>query len=88
MTIALVRYWFEFGSEDAGRPSHPWVGVTAWTADDARHLLSEKLFNGEPLPPVVVFMQNVDVSTLDEKHVLPNIAPSNERGIWYPKGFW
>ena len=27
------------------------------------------------------------VRDLDQGHVIPNMAPPNWRGIWYPKGF-
>jgi hypothetical protein len=62
--------------------------VTAWTLDDARLLLTQKVFDGAELPTDVTVIENVDVSTLDRGHVLPYIAPTNERGIWYPRGFW
>jgi hypothetical protein len=81
----LTRYWFEF---DTGSRFRSWFGVTAWTLDDARLLLSQKVFDGDELSTEVSVIENVDVSTLDEGHVVPFIAPPNERGIWYPRGSW
>lgn len=62
--------------------------MTAWTLDDARLLLSQEIFDGHELPTEVSVIENVDVSTLDEDHVVPFIVPPNERGIWYPRGSW
>jgi hypothetical protein len=80
----LIRYWFEFESTPSRFAT--WVGVTAWTLDDARLLVSKEVFGGKELPPLNVLIEDVDVSTLDAGHVLPNMNPPNERGVWYPKG--
>ena len=87
MALELVRYWFEFDMSEPPQRRVPWVGATAWTLYDARLLVSEGVFGGRELPQVTVLIENVDVSTLDEGHVLPNMAPPNERGIWYPRGY-
>jgi hypothetical protein len=87
MALELVRHWFEFDMPEPPQRRVPWVGVTAWTLDDARLLVSEGVFGGRELPGVTALIENVDVSTLDEGHVLPNMAPPNERGIWYPRGY-
>jgi hypothetical protein len=48
--------------------------------------LQEHIFpNG--LPQVAVMIQDVDVSRIDEQHVLPNMGNVLERGIWFPLGF-
>ena len=87
MALNLVRYWFEFDLTEQAQGRVPWVGVTAWTLDDARLIISEGVFGGQDLPQVTVLIENVDVSTLDGGHVLPNMGAPNERGIWYPKGY-
>jgi hypothetical protein len=84
VSLELVRYWFEFNVADSLRRR---MGVTAWTLDDARLLLSERVFDGQELPPVIAVVEGVDVSTLSEGHVQPNMAAPNERGVWYPLGF-
>jgi hypothetical protein len=63
-------------------------GITAWNYDDAISLLDKQIFKGAPIPKVTKFIENIDVSTLDANHILPNIGnPPNVRGIWYPMGF-
>jgi hypothetical protein len=85
---SLVRYWFEFDStvSSAARLAPRW-GVTAWTVEDARGLILGTARFGQSLPPVIQLIEDADISTLDQNHVLPNIAAPNEMGIWYPKGF-
>jgi hypothetical protein len=83
----LVRFWFEFEAPTASRSYRRWVGVTAWTIEDAKRLVKENAFADlEELPPIIKMIENVDVSTLDANHVLRNMLPPNIRGIWYPMG--
>jgi hypothetical protein len=70
----LTRYWF----------MHPEVagfGVTAFSIDDARFLLEAEGILIDPNAEVIV---NIDVSTLDSGHVLPNSGPACFRGVWFP----
>jgi hypothetical protein len=84
----LVRFWFEFDRE-ASRTARakPFVGVTAWTREDAEDLIRSCVFRGDALPPISRVTEDVDVSTLDPGHVLPNMEPPNVRGVWYPRGY-
>jgi len=36
------------------------------------------------MPEIKKVIENVDVSTLDAGHVLPNMSPPNIRGVWFP----
>jgi hypothetical protein len=60
-------------------------GVAAHSLDDALSLLHACA--AYPLHSHSVVVQvwpNVDVSTLDPGHVLPNMLPPNWRSVWYP----
>lgn len=81
----LHRYWIRL-AEDV-KPSLSEFGVTAFDETDALAILSHVAFGGEPLPEVLEVRQDVDVRNLDQGRVVPNMAPPNWRGIWYPKGF-
>lgn len=81
----LRRYWLTFKDTTSHAYSREY-GVTAYDYDDAVHLLREKVFRDDVPKPLSV-EEDVDVSALDERHVLPNIAPTNWRGVWYPVGF-
>ena len=63
-------------------------GVTARDSGDALALIRERVCDGGDLPPVRKCVENVDVSSLDPRHVLPNLVmPPIWRGIWFPQGF-
>jgi hypothetical protein len=86
----LVRFWIEFEHTIEDQP-HPGtllgVGVTAVDQEDALALVAERVFKGDPLPPIKDVRPDVDVSTLDEGHVIPNMEPPVERGVWFPRGY-
>lgn len=81
--MTLHRFWITFVS---GGP-RPGCGVTAHTYEDALKVLSETVFKGRDFPGVQSVTEDVDVSELDQKHVVPNMEPPNWRGVWYPRGF-
>lgn len=84
--MKLTRYWVELKDVPV---SYSRFGVTAWSADDALSLIAEYLRHyyqqDRPLD-VLRIVENVDVSTLDANHVLPNMLPPIHRSIWYPMG--
>ena len=78
--MKLTRYWFELEGETISRLGY---GVTAYGEADALELLAAAI--GRPLPRVRSVIVDIDVSTLDGGHVLPNVvAPPSERGVWFP----
>lgn len=82
----LKRYWFSF--EDL--PKHSLLqfgcGVTAHDYDDAISLLHHSIFKGDAMPPIKDVIEDVDISTLDRGHVIPNMEAPVWRGVWFPKG--
>lgn len=78
----LRRFWFEF--EDPPPTLGYGCGVTALSQSDAESLIQEQVLDGQPLPTVADVVEDVDVTTLDEGHVRPNMYPPNERGVWFP----
>ena len=81
----LHRYWVRLQpSDDLIRGE---FGVTAYTEEDALSILAYMAFQGQAMPDVLEVRTDVDVRDLDQGHVLPNMAPPNLRGIWYPMGY-
>jgi len=79
----LHRYWLEFAPEEGVPLGLGWgCGVTAFDLRDAVQLVTVML--GVDPPEPVKVTEDVDVSTLDAGHVLPNMYPPNERGVWFP----
>jgi hypothetical protein len=62
------------------------VGVTGIDEYDCRRIIEQRVLDGAPLPKVSRVIADVDVSTLGE-HVLPNMEPPIDRGIWFPLGY-
>jgi hypothetical protein len=74
----LTRFWFK---ADRGLG----FGVTAQSAGDAERLLASAGFVRGRDFEVVEVVENVDVRTLDQNHVLPNMGPPHTRGVWFPR---
>jgi hypothetical protein len=83
----LRRYWFDFEAIAEPSPLNLGCGVTAHDYDDAVALLTSHVLSGQPLLRIRRVLSDIDISTLDEKHVLPNIGSVLVRGIWFPLGF-
>lgn len=85
----MKRYWFEFDLASHRSPPAGVLlgcGVTAHDYDDALRLIKGHVFTGTAFPAIRNVIEDVDVSTLDTKHVLPNIGNCLARGIWFPRG--
>jgi hypothetical protein len=78
------RFWFEFDG-DVPPPLRRGCGVTAFDYEDALALLRSHVFDGGEIPPIRNIIHDVDVSTLDQGHVLPNMGIVVDRDIWWPK---
>jgi hypothetical protein len=87
--VELHRYWFKFDLK-IGDPHPvgvlPGCGVTARDREDAIKLLKERVFTQHPFPNIVSVQEDVDVSSLDSKHVRPNMENPVVRGVWFPRG--
>jgi len=86
----LTRYWFQF--EDAPEIVSLGLklgcGVTAYSYEDALYILKATIFKYQPIGKIVDVIENIDVSTLDAGHILPNSLPASVRGVWFPIGYW
>jgi hypothetical protein len=74
MKPLLTRYWFNVYDQ--------WgFGVTAYSIEDVLSILADEGVSREQVTEIV---ENVDVGTLDQGHVAPNMGPPNFRGLWFP----
>lgn len=83
----LTRFWFNFEQTRSFSPVNLGCGITAYDYDDAITLLHKRVFTNETVPTITACIQDVDVSTLDPNHVLPNIGSVVVRGVWFPQGY-
>jgi hypothetical protein len=84
----LSRFWFEFEGDMHSLPPGTVLGcgVTALDREDALSILASRVFKGS-LAPIRSETSDVDVSTLDAGHILPNMDDPTLRGVWFPRGF-
>lgn len=83
--MRLRRYWIEFSGEASfSLGFRPGCGVTAFDRDDAITLVREG-FGERDLPTPSRIVEDVDVRTLDQGHVIPNMGDVTRRGIWFPR---
>lgn len=78
MPLHLRRFWFRT-AEGLG------IGATAYSEDEARDLAREAADRLARNFEVIETILDVDVRTLDQGHVLPNMGPPNLRGVWFPR---
>ena len=74
------RFWFPV-------PGHLGIGVTAPTRAEAelhaRKVADHLHWDFDPSQAII----GVDIQTLDQKHVVPNMKPPVWPGVWFPMGF-
>jgi hypothetical protein len=79
----LRRYWFRFEQSTIPTPLNLGLGATAFDREDALRIVKECVFPDIEVPRIVRVDEDVDISTLDPTHVLPNIVrlPLGECGF-------
>lgn len=89
LNIQLVRYWFEFKNKRnvISKGVQIGCGVTAFNYTDAILLIREEIFMNNTMPAITNCIENVDIRTLDQGHVIPNMSSPSQRGIWFPLGY-
>lgn len=75
---SLTPYWFKTKNELG-------FGITAFSEEDAKVLLTDAATTIGKDYEVLEIIPNVDIHTLDQNHVIPNMASPNVRGVWYPR---
>ena len=85
--MKLHRFWFKFSSIPLPNSLRLGCGVTAYNYDDALVILQETVFSSREFPEIESFVADVDISDLDQKHVIPNMEAPVWLGVWFPKGY-
>ena len=76
----LTSFWITTGN----RWGPLGFGVTAWSVEDAVHLLKAEGFDLPDALEGVQIRENVTFADLDSNHVIPNMGPMEMRGVWFP----
>jgi hypothetical protein len=83
----LTRFWFTFKTAIEFSPLNIGCGVTAYDYEDARNILNLYVFINKPIPEIASALANVDIRSLDQNHVIPNMGVVSDRGVWFPLGY-
>ncbi|WP_343694012.1 hypothetical protein [Chitinophaga sp.] len=88
----MTRYWFEFDIPLVDAHNLPsglliGCGITAYNYEDAISILKDKVFKEQVIPVIKRMIENVDIRTLDQGHVIPNMTPPVARGVWFPYAY-
>ena len=80
----LTRFWFTFRQPAEPSFLNLGCGITAYDLTDAQKFLREQVFPifGERVVDQVI--EDIDVSTLEQNHVRPNLGNPAVRGVWFP----
>ncbi len=84
---ALRRFWFTFKNPPLFSPLGLGCGITAFDYEDAVNILVSMVFSDESLPEIDSVIEDVNIQTLDQKRVVPNIGLVVVRGVWFPLGY-
>ena len=82
----LHRFWFTFQDPPQFSPLGLGCGITAHDYEDAERILASLVFAGRAVPIIKSVVEDIDVQTLDQSHVVPNMGLVTTRGVWFPQG--
>lgn len=69
-------------------PGLAWgCGITAHDYADAISILKQKVFKDQHIPELKDHKENIDIRTLDQGHIVPNMKDPTWRGVWFPLGY-
>lgn len=80
----LHRYWLKLARSDAPTILNIGCGITAHDIEDAKQIFESEIVPIYGAKQICQIIEDVDVSTLDEAHVKPNMGVPSNRGVWFP----
>ncbi len=80
----LHRYWIRFSSNSPPSVLNIGCGVTAFDRDDALSIVKYSVFPEYGIQEIIDIIEDVDISELDQGHVIPNMRSPSVRGVWFP----
>jgi hypothetical protein len=86
----MRRFWFELDLR-IDRPHPPGTllgcGITAFDLNDAMGILQNTVFNGFEAPKIMNVKEDIDIRSLDQGKIIPNMGVVTHRGVWFPLGY-
>ncbi|PDT03440.1 hypothetical protein CO666_15450 [Rhizobium chutanense] len=81
----LRRYWFKFSPSPQPSALNLGCGVTAGSAVDAERMICQMVFPVFGEREVAAVVEDIDIQSLDEHHVRPNMGNPAAVGVWFPR---
>jgi hypothetical protein len=81
----LRRYWFEFEGTVPYSNLNLGCGITAYDKSDALKILEKRVFPLFEVRKIAKIVEDIDIRTLEESHVRPNMGSPVVHGVWFPK---
>jgi hypothetical protein len=86
----MQRFWFELDlSIEIPHPPGTLLGcgITADNLADALDILRNNVFSGFETPKIKNVKEDIEMRSLDQGHVIPNMGVVTRRGVWFPLGY-
>ena len=80
----LHRYWLKFKPFSQPTSISLGCGIAAENIAAALAIFREQILPSEPNCQIDQIIEDVDIRTLDEGHVRPNMEVPVWRGVWFP----
>jgi hypothetical protein len=80
----LRRYWISFTSIEKSSPLNLGCGVTAKTKDEAMSMVRDWVFPLFGEGEFANVVEDIEIDSLDQGHILPNIGNPAVSGVWFP----
>jgi hypothetical protein len=80
----LRRFWLKLKVSSKPTILNLGCGITAYDQEDALKIFREMVVPIYGDREVVEIIENIDVSTLDETVIRPNMGIPSNRGVWFP----
>ncbi len=80
----LRRYWITFSPAGIASPLNLGCGITAKSRREAEDMAASMVFPIFGEREIVNMLEDIDVSSLDPDHILPNIGDPASIGVWFP----
>ncbi len=85
--MKLKRFWIEFENAPKFSPLGIGMGITCENIRIALAMADTAIKNRGLVLNVRSIAEDIDVRTLDQTHVVPNMGVVSNRGVWFPMGY-
>ncbi len=82
-----TRYWIEFSDPLLGNAIGLGCGISALDEAQARQILEQQVFSKLGHLQIKSIQSDIDIGSLNQNKVIPNMGDVTVIGVWFPHGF-